>query len=68
MCIDNRGDEVSLSVGKVYQVIRPEENDAAYELRVIDNEGEDYLYPSALFVRVELPPKAREAVTRIARP
>jgi hypothetical protein len=67
MCLDNLGNEVSLSVGKVYQVIRPEENDAAYELRVIDNEGEDYLYPAALFVRVELPPKAREAVTRTAR-
>lgn len=67
MCIDNRGHEASLSIGMVYQVVRPQVNDASYDLRVIDEEGEDYLYPTAWFVRVELPPKARKVVSQAKR-
>jgi hypothetical protein len=68
ICIDNHGLETSLSVGKVYQVIKPLAHDASYDLRVIDEEGEDYLYPAARFVRVELPAKARKAVSRMSHP
>lgn len=46
-CINNRGYEVSLTAGAIYKVL-PTESDAA-SLRVIDNEGEDYLYDIGRF-------------------
>jgi hypothetical protein len=62
LCVENSGHEESLIVGKVYRVIRPEKFDKLYDLRVIDEEGEDYLYSASRFVPVELPPRGRKAV------
>jgi hypothetical protein len=62
MCVDNSGYEVSLQTGKVYQVIAPAPNDWPNWWRVIDEEGEDYLYPAKRFERVELPRRAQRAV------
>lgn len=50
-CIDNRGYEASLSLGAIYKVM-PGAGDQA-SLRVIDNEGEDYLYDKGRFEPVE---------------
>jgi len=66
MCIANRGHEASLYIGKVYQVIRPEPHDGPNDLRVIDEEGEDYLYAARQFVPVALPPAAKRAVLNSA--
>jgi hypothetical protein len=66
ICIENHGNEGSLWVGKVYQVIRPEKFDGPRDLRVIDEEGEDYLYSNKQFVVVELPTKAKRVLTAIA--
>ena len=45
---------VSLTIGRVYKALPPTRDEARLgELRVIDNEGEDYLYPSSYFVPVE---------------
>ena len=65
LCIDNAGHERSLAVGRVYQVMRPLPQDRRGDLRVIDEEGEDYLYPARRFVPVELPKSARMAVMAI---
>jgi hypothetical protein len=62
LCIRNRGYEADLIVGKVYRVVESERNDRAADLRVVDESGEDYLYPRAWFVPVELPPRARKAL------
>ncbi len=63
LCIDNRGNEVSLRKGKVYQIIRPRPGDQPYHVRVIDEEGEDYLYSAKQFVVLEgLHQKARRAI------
>jgi hypothetical protein len=62
ICTDNRGYEGSLYVGKVYRVIKPDQNDGAGDVRVIDEEGEDYLYSANKFVPIEVPPKARKAI------
>ena len=44
---------VSLTVGRVYKALTPTEDELRLgELRVIDNEGEDYLYPSDYFAPV----------------
>lgn len=63
-CINNRGYEASLTAGAIYKVL-PNESDPV-SLRVIDNEGEDYLYDISRFEPVEYDGKvfeASEAVT-----
>lgn len=62
VCVDNRGHEGSLWIGKIYRVIKPQGNDRPTDVRVIDEEGEDYLYSADQFVEVELPLSARRAV------
>ncbi len=58
LCIKNDGYIVSLEKRKVYQVI-PDARAAKHKLmRVIDESGEDYLYPVAYFVPIRLPQTA----------
>ncbi|MBI2322918.1 MAG: hypothetical protein HYU88_12720 [Chloroflexi bacterium] len=61
LCIRNDGCD-DLEPRKVYQVVT--DPDAAQEgyIRVIDESGEDYLYPAAYFVPIELPTEAAEAL------
>jgi hypothetical protein len=61
ICIENKDCE-DLEKRKIYQVIPDEE--AAHEgyLRVIDESGQDYLYPESYFVLVELPVEAQQAL------
>lgn len=55
LCIDNGGYPESLEVRKLYAVL-PDGRAAANDfIRVIDETGEDYLYPSKYFVPIELP-------------
>lgn len=42
-----------LTLGRLYEVIEPE--DAHGMIRIIDDSGDDYLYPSSLFDSVEVP-------------
>ena len=65
MCIDNEGCDVSLDVGKVYRVLPTEKIARDHGMiRVIDNEGEDYLYSAEKFVEVKLPPAGKRALLR----
>ena len=58
LCLDNGGYPESLEVRKVYAVL-PDERAAADDfIRVIDETGEDYLYPAKYFVPIQLPPEA----------
>jgi hypothetical protein len=58
LCIDNGGYPESLEVRKVYAVLPDERADAREYVRVIDETGEDYLYPSKYFVPIQVPPEA----------
>lgn len=62
ICIDNEGYPVSLERRKLYEVISDADAEALGQLRVKDESGEDYLYPSELFISVDLPDKAEKAV------
>lgn len=53
VCIANKGNEISLRIGKAYRVLPPLRSDPAGRMRVVDEEGEDYLYPAEWFVPVE---------------
>lgn len=64
LCIDDGGYPESLEVRKVYAVL-PDERAAANDyIRVIDETGEDYLYPKKYFVSIELPPEVAEFLPR----
>ena len=55
VCVRNAGYEASLERHKIYTVL-PDANAANDgDIRVIDESGEDYLYPSDWFVPIEVP-------------
>jgi hypothetical protein len=51
-----------LEVGKLYAVLPPERGDGPDDLRVVDESGEDYLYPSSWFVAVDVPEASARAL------
>ena len=48
----------------IYQVLPDDSAARSNYVRVIDNEGEDYLYPAKYFVFVELPREVERAILR----
>ncbi len=60
VCVKNEDNPASLEIRKIYRII-PDSRAAEEKLvRVIDESGEDYLYPSDYFVPIELPPALEE--------
>ena len=57
LCVDNGGYPESLEVRKLYAVLTDERAAENDYIRVIDETGEDYLYPSKYFVPIQLPPE-----------
>jgi hypothetical protein len=66
ICIHNADHSVSLEVRKLYVVIRDPEAAGLGQLRVIDESGEDYLYPAEYFARVQLPKQIEQAIIEAA--
>ena len=61
ICINDGGYIDDLKVRTVYQVLRDESAARSNYIRVIDETGEDYLYPANLFVAIEVPREVEEA-------
>ena len=59
VCIANKGNEASLERNKLYVVLPDRQAEADGLVRVIDEDGEDYLYPADWFVAVEVPRAVR---------
>ena len=66
ICVDNSGYEVSLERRKIYVSLPDVAAERLGQLRVIDESGEDYLYPKSAFVEVALPQPIRRAVLAAA--
>ena len=62
LCVQNKDCE-DLEKRKIYQVLPDKEAEKEGYLRVIDESGEDYLYPQSYFVLVQLPREAQEALS-----
>jgi hypothetical protein len=62
VCLKNKGYEVSLELRKIYQVLPDADAAKHRQLRVIDESGDDYLYPANYFAPIELPDPVRKAV------
>lgn len=58
--------EPDLELRKVYQVLPDEAAAKENHLRVIDESGDDYLYPASYFVLVEVPKEAERVLLLVA--
>ena len=64
VCIKNAGYPASLELHKIYRVLRDDDAAAEGDLRIVDESGEDYLYPAEWFAAVELPRRVRTSLLR----
>jgi hypothetical protein len=62
ICVDNDGYAVSLEKRKIYVSLRDAPAEKKGLLRIVDESGEDYLYPKTFFRAVDLPVAVRRAV------
>ena len=62
LCIQNNDYSVSLEKGKVYSMLHDSNASAHKMLRIVDESGEDYLYPANWFVSITLPQRAKAAL------
>jgi hypothetical protein len=56
VCVSNDGYAASLEVRKIYTALRDAVAEKLGMVRVIDESGEDYLYPREQFTEIALPP------------
>jgi len=66
VCVNNSEYPASLELHKIYRVLPDEDAAVDGDIRVIDESGEDYLYPADYFVAVELPQELKESLLRAA--
>ena len=64
VCIRNDEYEASLQLRKIYEVLADAFAEQHNMIRVIDEEGEDYLYPRDWFVPIEVPQRVEEVIRR----
>jgi hypothetical protein len=62
VCIRNTGYEVSLELHKIYRVMPDKEAEADGDLRIVDESGEDYLFPASFFASIEVPAAIRKSL------
>jgi hypothetical protein len=65
VCVRNEGYEESLELRKIYEILEDSKADQHGMIRVIDEEGEDYLYPTAWFLPIQLPETIEHAVLEL---
>jgi hypothetical protein len=66
VCVGNDEYPASLEVRKIYEVV-PDTTAALHQLvRIVDETGEDYLYPAAYFVPIDLPSPVRDLLKLVA--
>jgi hypothetical protein len=62
VCVNNDGYPASLELHKIYRVLPDEDVKADGDLRIVDESGEDYLYPAERFILLELPQAVEESL------
>ncbi|HEX2887313.1 hypothetical protein [Vineibacter terrae] len=66
VCVNNDGYPASLEKRKIYVLLRDQVAEDRGLLRIIDESGDDYLYPKALFRPIALPQAVKRAVLAAA--
>jgi len=65
VCIHNSNYPASLELHKIYRVVTEKEDDLKGGIRIIDESGEDYLYPSSYFVPIQVPLSVEESLLKV---
>ncbi len=66
ICLDNTGYQASLEQRKLYEILSDPQALEHNQVRVIDESGEDYLFPRKLFLEVPLSDEVAQRVAKIA--
>ncbi len=64
LCINNYDYPASLELHKIYRVLPDEDAAKDGDIRIIDESGEDYLYPSNWFIDIQLPKEIEQAIMK----
>ena len=64
VCVRNVGHPASLELRKLYRLLPDEQASKHCQVRVVDESGEDYLYPEEYFLPVKLPQSAQRVVLK----
>lgn len=62
VCINNQSYPASLELHKIYRVVPDPDAVADGDIRVIDESGEDYLYPANYFTPIQVPAEVKESL------
>lgn len=66
ICVENKGYKASLEKRKIYVAVHDAMALKHGQVRVIDESGEDYLYPKSLFLPITVPASLRKAILKAA--
>lgn len=66
VCLSNEGYPASLEPRKLYEILDDSQAAGMAMLRVIDESGEDYLYPARMFAVITMPESLAEALHKLA--
>ncbi len=62
VCVKNDDYPASLELRKLYQIVPDKSSNTLGLIRIVDESGEDYLYPSDYFLPIKLSPAIQKAV------
>ncbi len=65
VCIDNSEYPASLELHKIYRVLPDDDAAQDGDIRVVDESGEDYLYPAEWFVTISIPRKVEASLLHV---
>lgn len=68
ICVDNREYPASLELHKVYRVVPDQDAEQDGDTRIVDESGDDYLYPASCFVLLDLPRSTAMALSKAYAP
>ncbi len=66
VCVNNKGYEASLEVGKLYRIIPDQEAERRGYVRIVDESGEDYGYSADRFFSIDVPKPLEKALFKTA--
>jgi hypothetical protein len=64
VCVANDDHKASLEVRKLYRVLADRKGETLGMIRVIDESGEDYLYPADMFEAIAVAPPLQRKLKR----
>ena len=66
VCVKTAGYQVSLDLHKIYRLVDDSTALADGDVRIIDESGEDYLYPADWFIMIDVPQQVEQSLLRVA--